>query len=115
MEGLRPDPHIVQGSTVRWEQHLSFSLDWLQLKGTPWTSLHCSHCPRLSAQSLGSERFLPSPPSVSLGFIPVAFLLPFWALLCCPFLLSAGLCWSLLPAPTFFFLFILYPTLIEST
>ena len=59
VEGLHPDPHIVQGSTVRWEQHLSFSLDWLQLKGTSWTSLHSSRCPRLSAQSRGLNASCP--------------------------------------------------------
>ena len=73
-------------------------------------SLPPAQCPEL-----GSERFLPSPPYVSLGFVLVAFPPPFWALLCCPFLLSASLCGSFLPAPTFFFLFILYPTFIENT
>lgn len=62
VEGWCPDPCLVQGLTVRWEQCLRFSLDWQQLNCTPWASLHSSRCPQLSSEGPRSEHFLPSPP-----------------------------------------------------
>lgn len=92
VEGWRPDPRLVQGSNVLWEQRLSFSLDWQQLKCTPWTSLHSSCCPQLSSEGPGSEHFLPSPPSMSLPFIPT-FLPPFWGSAVLPI---PARCWAML-------------------